>query len=58
MYATKLLAEWWGRGDGGDLMTAAVDALVGLGFADAALWVLADATLWVLDANGRACRSR
>jgi GNAT superfamily N-acetyltransferase len=48
VYAIYLLAEWWGRGAGRDLMAAALDALVGCGFAEA--------TLWVLDANFRARR--
>lgn len=48
VYAIYLLHDLWGQGLGRQLMTAALDALIGHGFDEA--------TLWVLDANERARR--
>ncbi len=40
VYAIYLLAEWWGRGAGRNLVAAAPDALGGCGFDKASLWIL------------------
>jgi len=48
VYALYVLPERWRRGAGRELMTAALDALGGFGFAEA--------TLWVLEGNDRARR--
>ena len=46
LYAIYLLADWWGKGVGHLLHTAGLQALSGVGFETA--------ILWVLDGNARA----